>query len=502
MIYAIVLPLAVFIGWLVAGDMTRTSFATLSAIIFVLLLPFLLKFHYPMLIFSWNTFISIFFLSGQPGLWMIMVIINFGLAILNRIIRKQQHAFISAPSITISLLVLAAVVLFTATFRGGLGVQALGSSMIGGKGYYLILAGILGYFAFASQPIPLDRAKFYVGLFFISGLISAGSTLIYLAGPSFYFFFALFPVEFASVQASSEIAGQVSRVAGFGTAASAGIFWLLSRNGIRGVITKWWRLLLVLALIPLAAMGGYRTTIVMIGLTLVLLFVVEGLLRTSYFPTLLVAASISFAVLIPMASHLPKSMQRALSFLPGLKLNPFVKYEAQASTEWRVMMWEAMRPDLPKYAWLGKGYALNATDLYLADEVVRRHRMPSYYISIISGNYHNGPLSIYVPFGGIGSLAFLAFFVVSLRALYLNYRWGAEQLKTLNRFLFAYFIARVTFFFLAFGAISTELYIFTGLAGLSVALNRGICRKPAAFATAPVRLRGTFDGGSVQPRPA
>jgi hypothetical protein len=145
---------------------------------------------------------------------------------------------------------------------------------------------------------------------------------------------------------------------------------------------------------------------------------------------------------------------------------------------------------------------LNATDLYLADEVVRRHRMPSYYISIISGNYHNGPLSIYVPFGGIGSLAFLAFFVVSLRALYLNYRWGAEQLKTLNRFLFAYFIARVTFFFLAFGAISTELYIFTGLAGLSVALNRGICRKPAAFATAPVRLRGTFDGGSVQPRPA
>ena len=60
MIYAIVLPLAVFIGWIVAGDMTKSSFAVLTAIVFVLLLPFLLKFHYQVLIFSWNTFITIF----------------------------------------------------------------------------------------------------------------------------------------------------------------------------------------------------------------------------------------------------------------------------------------------------------------------------------------------------------------------------------------------------------------------------------------------------------
>ena len=208
MIYAVILPLAIFTGWLVAGDMTKTSFTTLTAIIFVILLPVLLKFHYPILIFSWNTFITIFFLPGQPALWMVMAAINFGLAILNRIIRKQA-TFIPAPSITIALLALGGVVLFTAALRGGLGVQALGTSMIGGKGYYLILAGIVGYFAFASQPIPIGRARFYVALFFLSGLISAGSTFIYLAGPSFYFLFALFPVGFAAVQASSEIAGNV-----------------------------------------------------------------------------------------------------------------------------------------------------------------------------------------------------------------------------------------------------------------------------------------------------
>ena len=163
-------------------------------------------------------------------------------------------------------------------------------------------------------------------------------------------------------------------------------------------------------------------------------------------------------------------------------------------------MWKAMRPDLPKYFWLGKGYALSATDLYLAEATMHQNRMPSYYGAIISGNYHNGPLSIYVPFGAFGLLAFLAFVCISLRSLYLNARWGNEQLRTMNRFLLAYFTARVVLFFGAFGAISSDLYVFTGLIGLSVALNRGVCRKPAAPLPDPVRLRGAFDGGGVQPR--
>ena len=304
------------------------------------------------------------------------------------------------------------------------------------------------------------------------------------------------------MQAGSESAGQISRIAGFGTAASASIFCLLALNGVRGVVTKWWRVLLVLALIPVAAMGGYRTTIVLIGLTLATLFVVEGLLRTAYFPTLLLAGLLSFAMLIPVASYLPNPMQRALSFLPLLKLNPYVRYEAEGSTEWRLLRWKAMQPDLPKYLFLGKGYALNATDLYLAEESVRRQRSPAFYSAIVSGNYHSGPLSVYIPFGGFGSLAFVGFLVMSIRALYLNCRWGIEPLKTLNRFLLAYFVTRVIFFFAAFGSISTDLSAFTGLVGLSVALNRGVCRRPTAPLPSPVRLRGTFDGGSVQPRPA
>ena len=136
MIYAVILPLAVFIGWLVSGDMTQTSFGMLAAIMFVLLTPLLLKWHYPVMVFSWSTYITIFFLPGQPSLWMVMAGLNFGIAILNRIMSKRQ-AFLPAPSITMALLALAAVVFVTAQLTGGMGLRILG----GGGAHSVYLDG-------------------------------------------------------------------------------------------------------------------------------------------------------------------------------------------------------------------------------------------------------------------------------------------------------------------------------------------------------------------------
>jgi hypothetical protein len=496
LIYAVTLPLAIFVGWMVAGDMTRTSFAVLAAIIFVLLLPVLLKWHYPVMVFSWGTFITIFFLPGQPALWMLMAGINFGIAILNRILQKRQ-AFLSAPSITASLLVFTAIVLITAKLRGGIGMHALGSNTYGGKGYVFLLAAIVGYFALASQPIPAERAKFYVALFFLSGLVTGVSNLIYFAGERFYFLFLIFPVTFAAMQAASEYSGYISRIAGFGTAASSVGFYLFAVHGVRGTLRKWWRVLLLLSVLALGTLSGFRSNLVLFGTVFVVLFVAEGLLRSPIFPTLLLFGALVFALLVPFSLKLPASAQRTLSFLP-IEINPMVRVDAKSSLDWRLDMWRAVVPDLPKYVWLGKGYAQNPTDLYLTQQAVLRHRAPGYAGAILSGDYHSGPLSLYVTFGSFGSLAFLAFISVSIRGLYLNYRYGSEQLRTLNRFLFAYFVARLIFFITTFGALSYDFYVFTGTIGLSVALNRGICRKPAQ-ATNPVRFRGDFELRASQP---
>jgi len=487
----VVLPLAVFIGWTAVdlANWDRTSFATFVAILFVLLLPILLKWHYPAMLFSWNTGITIFFLPGTPGLWMLLAAMNFGIAVLNRIIQKRQ-VFFSVPPVTMSLLLFLATVVITAKLRGGMGVQALGGGAMGGRGYYYIIAAVLGYFALASQPIPMEKAKLYIGLFFLPGLIGMVSHLVYFAGPAFYFLFLLIPVGYAAVQASTEGTG-MARMAGFWAAATSITFYFAALYGIRGILQKWWRVLLIVIFVGLGTLSGFRSNLLMLALILAILFAVEGLFRSLIFPIVLVCGALVFAGLFTFSLQLPYSVQRTFSFLP-IKINPGVRADADASVEWRLYMWRALVPHLPDYFWLGKGYAINPTDMYLAQQAGLRGRGDTRDAVIVTGDYHSGPLSVYIPFGFFGSLAFLCFLGTSLRALYLNSHHGVAELRNINRFLFAFFFGKAIFFFAVFGSIASDLYQFTGIIGLSVALNRGVARAPAGASTRPVPLKRPF----------
>ena len=489
-IYAIILPLAVFVGMKLSGNMTTSSLAMLGFILLVLASPVILKWHYPVLIFSWSSSLTIFFLPGKPQLWMLMVAITFGIAILNRIIQKQP-AFIPTPSVTVPLLLFGAVIIITAKLRGGFGVQALGGATQGGKPYYYLLGGLLGYFALVSQPIPKHRAKLYFSLFLLSGLVSVGSMLIYMAGPSFYFLYLIFPMGAAAVQAMSESSGAIPRLAGLTVATSSVGYSLLGLFGIRGIMQRWWRVLLLLLVIALGTLGGYRSVLASFGLTFVILFIAEGLLRSPLFPGLLLTGALAFAALVPLSPKLPLPIQRSLSFLP-LPIQQRVRADAEGSLEWRYQIWRSTLPELPKYVWLGKGYAINPTELYLAQQAELRRRGVHGQGQLLTGDFHSGPLSLFVPFGSFGTLAFLAFLVSAIRALYLNYRYGSDELRLINRFLFAYFCSRVIFFFAAFGALAGDFSTFAGIVGLSVALNKGICRKPVTVPR-PVQFRGNLE---------
>ena len=92
----------------------------------------------------------------------------------------------------------------------------------------------------------------------------------------------------------------------------------------------------------------------------------------------------------------------------------------------------------------------------------------------MAGDYHSGPLSILIPFGIFGLLGVVWLIVAGFRVLYRNYRFGDPALRKLNTFLLSYFIARVTFYFVGFGALSNDLTLFLGVLGLSIALNGGV----------------------------
>ena len=76
-----------------------------------------------------------------------------------------------------------------------------------------------------------------------------------------------------------------------------------------------------------------------------------------------------------------------------------------------------------------------------------------------------------IPFGVWGLAAFVWLLVAGARFLYTNFRDGAPELRRINGFLLALFLARILIFIFVFGTLSGDLVHFLGILGLSVALN-------------------------------
>ncbi len=479
--YGVCLPLAVLIGYLLAEPQDSGSQAVLTLVICVLSVPLVMRWHYPMLVFSCNAWIAFSFLPGHPPLWMLLAFASLSLSMLNRSL-GQRLSFFRARAVSYSLLFICFVALATAFLTEGIGFRFLGGSNFGGKKYAFLFAAVMLYFALATQPIPRSRANLYVGLFFLSSLVPLISYVGAMLGPGFYFLAEFFPmqtavenVEAAASAGSGFTGNDINRFTDLTAVATGVLCYLMARQGARGLmdLRRPWRLAIFLGATATGLYSGSRSCFVLFPLVFAVMFLLERLYRTRYMTFLIAALVVGTAVLVPNVARLPLSVQRALSILP-LNIDPVAKEDAKGSTTWRVEMWKQLLPDIPKYLIKGRGYALNPEDLFLVSQAASRGQASPYEVSLVAGDFHSGPLSVIIPFGLGGVIAFLWFLGASLYTLYSNFRYGDPYLYRINIFLFAYFIVQIIIFFFVFGSLYSDLLTFAGLVGMSVSLNGGV----------------------------
>ena len=147
------------------------------------------------------------------------------------------------------------------------------------------------------------------------------------------------------------------------------------------------------------------------------------------------------------------------------------KESAKSSTEWRIEMWKLVLPQVPIYLIKGKGYALDPNDLFMAQLSAQHGFGIQAAGSLVAGDYHNGPLSVLIPFGVFGAGAFIWLLVAGVRLLNHYHQFGDPALQRINTLLLATFVAKAALFVFVFGSLSTDLFIFTGLVGLGISLN-------------------------------
>lgn len=487
-IYGLCLPLAIYLGYLLANPLDRVGLTVVVVASFLPLIPFLLRWHHLLLILSWNMSMVLFFIKGSPYLWMAMTAISLSLTVLQHILKRNVE-FSNVPSITKPLLFLAAVILITANLTGGIGLQAFGGEAVGGKRYIQLFCAIAGYFAITSQRIPPERAKLYVGLYFLSTFTTIVGSLAPWVPSSMRMIFALFPVDSMQLL-TGEINTEYLRLGGLTSAALGALWFILSQHGLGGLIglrEAWrflplqfkggfqinqpWRILAAIGFGLVILSGGYRGFTITVIVILALLFYFERLIRTPIAPVLFLLAVLIPALTLPFVEKMPLTIQRSLSFLP-ITVSPIARADAETSTEWRLKMWEEVIPTIPQYLLIGKGYSIDAREMEAADNF--RTASNDTTTTQLASDYHNGPLSLLIPLGIFGMIGFLWLLGASFRLLLNNYRHGLPEHHRLNTFLLVYFITRALLFFVIFGSFQNELSIYTGLVALSISINGGM----------------------------
>ncbi len=487
LVAAVAVPLALIVGFLLVNPLALTSIGFIGVLLMALTSPLWLRWHHALLICFWNTAFVAFFLPGRPPVWVVLAALGLGIAVLTRSV-SARNSFLQVRMVTLPLVALALVVVVTLALRGGIGARALGSEMWGSKRYLTVLGAIIGYFALTSQAIPRARAQWYAALFFLSGMTALFSDLVFVAGPSFYFLFNFLSVDVAANQVLTQ--DTLRRFTGLAWLAQAGYWFMLLRYGIAGIfdLRRPWRLLVFIALFLMGLFGGFRSSIILLGVLFLTQFWYERLLRTKFFPIALVSALLVGLFIVGYAEQLPLPVQRSLTFLP-IKVHPMARQDAQGSLEWRLSMWKVVIHDVPQYLWLGKGYTFSSVDLYLIHESILRGFFELYEETLVTGNYHNGLLTLIVPFGLPGAVAFVWFLFAGWRVLRRNYLYGDADLKNINTFLIAYFGARLVFYVFFYGQFDLDLMVFTSLIGLSISLNGGVKSPPRpALARPPAQL--------------
>jgi hypothetical protein len=475
--YAVAVPLALYLGYLVSSPDSFTV-GVIGMILFFMALPIFLKWHHALLIIFWNSIFNFVLLPGSPDVWLLFAILSMGISLLNHIMFKKR--FLRVPEMTRPLLFLTVVVLGTAWYHGGIGVRVMGGASYGGKNYIYVLGAIVGYFALTAEQVPILKGGKMAALFFLSGMTYALSNIIYMMGPAFYFLYYLVPASLAMGQYFSDTGGtSIDRISSLAPACKAALCFLLVRYGIRGLFdwAKPWRLVFLCAVIGASFFAGFRSAIMMTFLIFAFQFYFEGLLRTHFLPIVVGFAICGFVPILLFSDSMPYSVQRAISFLP-VNVDSEVLVDAKASSEWRFDMWAMVVEEVPKYLLIGKGYSINSAEIIAAQEArLTGTSLNAFEGSMVAGDYHSGPLSVIIPFGIGGAVAFLWVLFAGYRVLSSNYRYGDAKLRRINTVLLAYYLANCVSFFFIFGALNSQLSVFLGVCGVSVSLNGGVKRR-------------------------
>jgi hypothetical protein len=307
--------------------------------------------------------------------------------------------------------------LATVYVRNPAGFWALQTEIVGGRPYFEILLAF-GAFLILSRVQITDFIARIFPLFFVIpswcvGLLDVFARLVpQSAYPLSMMYSGVASSGVTSAFQQEEILGQ-TRMTGMVFAGWSSVLALCARYNPITLISPLYPFRVLLFLLALAAifLSGYRSIL----LFAMVAYLLSSLLRGSFKDLWIAGAAGSVALLVLISAQgsliqLPKTAQRALSWLPG-DWDQAAVADAEGSTQWRLEMWEwAWNDDriMRNKTW-GTGFGLSLDDMSLIAASYMAGQGGGSLLGgsdrenfMITGTFHSGPLSAIKYIGVVG----------------------------------------------------------------------------------------------------
>jgi hypothetical protein len=331
----------------------------------------------------------------------------------------------------------------------GAGLRAFGSPVWGGMLYVHVLLTMFMFGLSRHLTLSVRQWRIAVVCMVIGYMIPAAVHMVFLSSggawgwlldfvrPSFDLMVAL-----GTMTSDSEFR-RLTSLGPLGVAMVGATVIFMPGGGRRPTVVA---ALLVVAGLVLVGMGGQRSRLLYAFVPVVLFYLLErrGVLGRRAFGLAAGAVTI-WLVLYMVADALPLAMQRTLSWIPLLPVDPVARADAAGTVEWRWDLWHRVWQAVPKYLWIGRGFGFQY-------ESIPVHRTPEYALEAfyVLHQYHSGPLSLLVDTGLAGTVFCTGFFIAvcveGVRRL-ADVQRGGTFIERAYRYYLAYVLWQTASFF-------------------------------------------------------
>lgn len=359
------------------------------------------------------TFASAFMVPGFPGrpfVWEFASFLGWSGAVITFALRRYSPDFPVVLRRHRALFIWGALyvaaLIFTMKMRGT-GLRIFGGDRMGGRVYFQQISVAVFPLLFMMVAFsPRQLVKLYIWQCVLS-LSFIVSDLALAAGPAMYWLLNF--LELSNDSLSFEVASMTQGIRRFQSFASVSLAFfqlLLVLVPIRDFINRraWFTLPPVAIILVLGFLGGHRALLVMVGVT----FLWVGWAQRVFTPARVIILSfiigMGLATAYLIGDRLPLAAQRALTVLPGIRLDAFAEQDAAATLHGRSLMRNAGMRLIPHFLWVGRGFGHTDTvqAQWMTDD-------PNVNAQIESGTFYNGPVGLLVNTGLAGGVSMLAF---------------------------------------------------------------------------------------------